>query len=280
MPVYNGTKFIREALDSLLAQTFTDFELIISDNASTDETEIICQEYADKDSRIRYVRQVENLGAVANFNYVKFKAKEYNACYFAWMASDDLWPKNYLDILVKAHEMKPSAVLCFGGVDLYDADTKYLGESRNNYFTTPLFNVNCEVFIHINSLKYYLDKNPYKIYGLFKYNAIREIDLEEVCGTPQHSDNLFLMKVFVIGCGYYANRTSLKYRVIPKTASEYAEDISFESPSRMKFETTIWFQFMKFIIKKRKVSLLFYIFITPVVFLIMLFKPLLIRIFK
>jgi len=70
MPVYNGEKYIREALDSLLAQTFTDFELIISDNASTDGTQVICEEYAARDPRIRYVRQRENRGAVANFRFV------------------------------------------------------------------------------------------------------------------------------------------------------------------------------------------------------------------
>lgn len=62
MPVYNGEQYIREALDSLLAQTFADFELIISDNASTDGTKAICLEYAGKDSRIRYVRQTANRG--------------------------------------------------------------------------------------------------------------------------------------------------------------------------------------------------------------------------
>ncbi|WNC85999.1 glycosyltransferase family 2 protein [Thermosynechococcus sp. QKsg1] len=93
MPVYNGAKFIREALDSLLAQTFTDFELIISDNASTDETEAICREYAAKDKRIRYVRQAQNLGAMANFKYVLDEAR---GEYFMWAAHDDLWESDYL----------------------------------------------------------------------------------------------------------------------------------------------------------------------------------------
>ena len=65
MPVYNGAPFIREAIESLLSQTFTDFELVISDNASTDRTEAICREYAEKNQRIRYVRQSENRGATA-----------------------------------------------------------------------------------------------------------------------------------------------------------------------------------------------------------------------
>ncbi|MCT7961886.1 glycosyltransferase family 2 protein [Laspinema sp. D1] len=93
MPVYNGEPFIREALDSLLAQTFTDFELIISDNASTDGTEAICQEYAAKDKRIRYIRQTENRGAAANFQFVLDEAV---GEYFMWAAHDDTWTKDYL----------------------------------------------------------------------------------------------------------------------------------------------------------------------------------------
>ena len=97
MPVYNGAKFIREALNSLLGQTFTDFELIISDNASTDETETICREYAAKDVRIKYVRQVENLGAVANFKYVlDFATGEY----FMWAAADDVWDQKWIEKLL------------------------------------------------------------------------------------------------------------------------------------------------------------------------------------
>ena len=70
LPVYNGGEFIRAAIESILAQTFPDFELNISDNASTDETEAICRDYAAQDQRIRYVRQSTNLGAGANFKFV------------------------------------------------------------------------------------------------------------------------------------------------------------------------------------------------------------------
>ena len=63
LPVYNGERFIRNSIDSILSQTFTDFELIISDNASTDATKYICEEYAIKDKRIRYIRQPETVSS-------------------------------------------------------------------------------------------------------------------------------------------------------------------------------------------------------------------------
>jgi glycosyltransferase involved in cell wall biosynthesis len=75
VPVYNGHRHLRETLDSLLAQTYSDFELIISDNASTDATPDICQEYASRDSRIQYHRQTENVGAPENWNFVARKAR-------------------------------------------------------------------------------------------------------------------------------------------------------------------------------------------------------------
>ena len=97
MPVYNGEPFIQEALDSLLAQSFSDFELIISDNASTDATQAICQEYAAMDARVYYVRQPENRGAMTNF---KFVLDEAAGEYFMWAAADDVWDLEWIEYLL------------------------------------------------------------------------------------------------------------------------------------------------------------------------------------
>lgn len=94
MPVYNGDKTINEVLNCIVKQTFCDFELIISDNSSTDKTKIICQKYASEDSRIRYVRQSENIGGAKNFAYVLDEAR---AKYFMWAASDDVRSVDFLE---------------------------------------------------------------------------------------------------------------------------------------------------------------------------------------
>jgi glycosyltransferase involved in cell wall biosynthesis len=86
VPVYNCDAYLHLALDSLLAQTFSDLEIIISDNASTDSTESVCRMYAARDSRIRYVRQKTNMGAPANFQFVLGQAM---GEYFMWAAADD-----------------------------------------------------------------------------------------------------------------------------------------------------------------------------------------------
>ncbi len=114
MPVYNGEKFIRQAITSLLAQTFTNFELIISDNASTDGTDAICLEYASKDGRIRYVRQSENRGAPANFQFVLDEAV---GAYFMWAAADDAWEPLFIEELVKILGANPETVVAFCEMD-------------------------------------------------------------------------------------------------------------------------------------------------------------------
>lgn len=106
MPVYNGEEYLRDALNSLLEQTFDNFELTISDNASTDKTEEICREYAKLDTRIHYFRQANNIGAASNFQFVLNQAR---GGLFMWAAYDDKWAKNYL--------MDATVMLCDGAID-------------------------------------------------------------------------------------------------------------------------------------------------------------------
>lgn len=110
IPVYNGANFLREAIDALLAQSFTDFEILISDNASTDCTEQICRDYALRDSRIHYCRNRENLGAAKNYNLLVDKAQ---GEYFKWAAHDDLISPDFLEKCVAVLDNRPDAVLCY-----------------------------------------------------------------------------------------------------------------------------------------------------------------------
>lgn len=98
MFVYNGDSYIRDAIESILNQSFKEFELIISDNASTDKTEEICREYANKDHRIRYIRQPENLGAAANCLFVLDQAQ---GEYYMWAAHDDTKSPDFLECNLK-----------------------------------------------------------------------------------------------------------------------------------------------------------------------------------
>ena len=108
LPVYNGEAHLRQALDSILAQTFTDFELIISDNASSDGTQEICLEYANRDPRIRYVRANENIGAARNFNRVLELAR---GTYWRWAAHDDVIQPTLLEKSVALLDTAPAEVV-------------------------------------------------------------------------------------------------------------------------------------------------------------------------
>jgi glycosyltransferase involved in cell wall biosynthesis len=94
MPVYTAQRYLHEAIDSVLAQTMGDLELVISDNASTDATAEICREYVARDPRVRYFRNAANLGVVANFNLAFTRSR---GVYFKWAAYDDLHAPTYLE---------------------------------------------------------------------------------------------------------------------------------------------------------------------------------------
>jgi glycosyltransferase involved in cell wall biosynthesis len=108
MPVYNGERYVKEALDSLLAQTFSDFELVIADNASTDGTEEICLSVAERDRRVRYIRNRANYGAIHNFNNL-FSLT--TGAYFKWAAYDDVCEPEFLSRCVAVLDQDASVVL-------------------------------------------------------------------------------------------------------------------------------------------------------------------------
>lgn len=111
LPVYNGEPFLAETLDSLLGQTYGDFELIVSDNGSIDATEEICRAYARTDARVSYDRNTKNRGAAWNFNRVLARSR---GTYFKWAAHDDVYEPRYLERSVEALDASPpSVVLAF-----------------------------------------------------------------------------------------------------------------------------------------------------------------------
>jgi len=117
LPVYNGEPYLAQAVDSLLAQTYPDFELIIADNASTDSTSAICRDFERRDGRVRYHRNDVNLGAARNYNRLVEMAK---GEFFKWAAHDDLCAPSYLESCVVVLERDPSVVLCYPRTRIID----------------------------------------------------------------------------------------------------------------------------------------------------------------
>jgi glycosyltransferase involved in cell wall biosynthesis len=119
LPVYNGERFVAAAISSILSQTFEDLELIIVDNASTDRTPEICRLFAENDTRVRYVRNVENVGAAANFNRAFELAR---GEYFKWAAADDLCAPTFIEHCVELLDDHSDAVLAFPDPVFIDED--------------------------------------------------------------------------------------------------------------------------------------------------------------
>lgn len=119
LPVYNGEEYLAESLDALLGQTYEDFELVISDNASTDGTQDICRKYAAQDSRIRYIRLLKNIGAAPNHNYV---FTECRGELFKWASHDDLYARDLLRRCVSALDSRPDVILAHADQAVIDGE--------------------------------------------------------------------------------------------------------------------------------------------------------------
>jgi glycosyltransferase involved in cell wall biosynthesis len=133
LPVYNEQGFIRETIESLLAQDFEDLELIISDNASSDGTEDICRQFAASDLRVKYHRSDINQGAFVNFDRVFELA---GARYFMWAGAHDLWSPSFVSRAVAAMESDPELVLVYPRARVIDATGKESG-SADEHFVMP-----------------------------------------------------------------------------------------------------------------------------------------------
>jgi glycosyltransferase involved in cell wall biosynthesis len=209
MPVYNGQKYINEAIDSILCQTFTEFELIISDNASIDSTEQICQEYALKDSRIRYIRQKRNIGAPGNWNAV-FSYSQ--AQYFKWASANDVCHPEKLERCKDILDKYPDVVLCYPRTKLIDENGQLIEECRD--------------------LPHASEANPYDRFvgiisvmglnnaqnGLFRSEVLRKTSLE---GIYQGGDIVLMAELALYGKYYEVPHFLFYRRMAPGAATAY-----------------------------------------------------------
>ena len=161
MPVYNGGRYLPSALESLTTQTFSDFELLIADNASTDETSSICRDLARRDQRVVYVRREKNYGALANFQFV---AEQRPSEYFMWAAADDRWSEDCLSRLVGEMSSRPAVGLAFGPFEIIDLEDRVV-EAKSFDYSGPSPRQRIARFCK--------EWNDACIYGLFRREYLR-----------------------------------------------------------------------------------------------------------
>jgi glycosyltransferase involved in cell wall biosynthesis len=187
VPVYNGEPFLEQALDSILSQTFTDFEIVISDNASTDRTEEIGRAYAARDPRIRYYRSDVNRGAAWNHNRVFELAR---GEYFKWNAADDFCAPRLLERCVAALERDPDAVMACTDVVEVDAEGKQVG--RRNIPAVVATREPLARFKGNIELEHWCQH----VYGVIRSSVLRRTDL---IGGYSGSDRVLLSHLSLFG---------------------------------------------------------------------------------
>jgi len=198
-PVYNGEEFLRKKMDSLLEQTFSDFEIIISDNCSTDKTCEICKEYEKNDDRVRYFRQEKNFGPVYNYNFVLQKAK-YD--YFVWTAADDvLLPKfleKNLDVLEKNENFVGSMTKQkFYGIkdNRLKKLNRLLGKMKMSFRPYAIYSIIEEDYE--KRLRKYMKGMPWPLfYGVFRTDVAKKSFMER---SLVGFDGVFVLNILKFG---------------------------------------------------------------------------------
>jgi glycosyltransferase involved in cell wall biosynthesis len=187
LPVFNGSRYVREAIESILAQTYTAFELIISDNASTDDTPEILQAYAEADSRIRLYRNDQNMGAAWNYNRVFALAR---GEYFKWAAHDDVIAPIFLEQCLSILEGDAAIVLCYSKTGRLNE----LGELSGEYIH-PLRIDSPRPWVRFRDLVL-IDHNCVGVFGLIRRQALAQTPL---IGTYVGSDRVLLAELGLRG---------------------------------------------------------------------------------
>lgn len=198
LPVYNGGRFLREAIDSFLAQTFEDFELIISDDASKDDTEQVCRAYAAQDSRIAYTRNQHNFGGYANFIKVANLAR---GEYYKKSSQHDKPAPDFLRRCIEVLDADPSVVLCFSLIDAIDE----CGEVVERRAEAMRFNGDSP---HGRLRNYFAcDRVSETIYGLVRTDVLRRTQLEQ----PWYGSDRALLQELALHGGFHVIDEHLFY---------------------------------------------------------------------
>lgn len=189
LPVYNGEKYIAESLEALLGQSFTDFELIISDNASTDSTGDICRSFEKQDSRVRYFRQPRNIGLSPNHNFVVEQAESE---LFKWASNDDLYARDLLERCIAALDKYPDIVLAHSWTAMVD-ETGAVTKA----FKYPLNTASPRAPERFRSLLF--DSGGDDDYGVIRTEVLRRTAMKE---SYHHADRTIVAELSLYGRFY------------------------------------------------------------------------------
>lgn len=220
MPVHNGARYLAQALDSLLVQDYSNIEVIISDNSSTDDTQSICEKYAARDCRINYHRIENNMGAIWNFNNVFELAK---GKYFMWAAYDDIRGPHCVSACVRALEAHPGAALCCTLINFIDESGIQVESPRRAYAIRPTGNTRLDRVRQVAQ-----GEAPFDFYGLSRRNVLGRVRRQ----VPTWGfDVIVLLEMCLRGPVVLVPETLFSYRRFEaKTQEDIALELSVASP--------------------------------------------------
>jgi glycosyltransferase involved in cell wall biosynthesis len=186
LPVYNGEKYVGESIQSVLNQTFDDLELIISDNASVDQTSEICKEFASKDSRVRYSRLKNNCGLAKNHNRAFMEAA---GQYLMWVGHDDVLAKEYIRKCIEPLEKNSDVVICFSNTSYVDEKgtlLRRIDQENPGIAETTSKRFQCTLYAHIGEVAY----------GLMKRETVKQTGLHQ---SFANSDRVLIAEMALRG---------------------------------------------------------------------------------
>ena len=189
LAVYNGETYLAESLDALLGQSYEDFELIVSDNASTDGTADICRRYAKQDSRIRYIRQPRNIGLAPNHNSVFQEAR---GELFKWASHDDLYACDLLQRCVDALDENPDVVLAHSWTAIIDGSGTVA-----KLLEYPLVTASSRAPERFQSML--IGNGGDDMYGVVRANVLRRTALQS---SHHHADRTITTEIALHGAFY------------------------------------------------------------------------------
>jgi GT2 family glycosyltransferase len=214
MPVYNGGTLLSLAINSLVAQEFADFELIITDNASTDTTEAVCREFAARDPRITYIRRDKNYGA--NNNSVT-AYKRSTGDYYMFTSHDDMWHPRFISECVKILDNNPQVVLAMPAIQFLSPDDGSFCDAPY----PPLHTVG--LGLRSMAAAIFNETNVgYSAYGLYRKEALSKIKIDIDC---YGGDVIMLMQMVLLGEVAYLPQKLFYYRLSRKTAKDQMDSV-------------------------------------------------------
>ena len=206
LPVYNGEKFLQKKLESISNQTLKNFQVLISDNASDDQTSKICKEFMKTDNRIQYFKQEKNIGNARNFYFVLDQTA---TKYFVWSAVDDFMHTNFLKKNIENLEKNENYVGSVSKIEYFD-DNGLIKKKSTSYEKIDInssYDKRASYYLRVVSAE--------NIYAIFRTNALQQSKVKDMIAV----DGAILLKVLKFGDIFVTDEVLLTRYILGMSAA-------------------------------------------------------------